>query len=60
MPRGKSDLKKILASLTTTCSKCGRVIQPSEIRRVNFELMICPECGVHFDAAKTKRGKQGE
>jgi predicted RNA-binding Zn-ribbon protein involved in translation (DUF1610 family) len=58
MPRGKIDIKKIQASLTTTCPKCGRIIQPSEIRRVNFELMICPECGVRFDAAKTKQGKQ--
>jgi predicted RNA-binding Zn-ribbon protein involved in translation (DUF1610 family) len=44
-PRGKIGLQKVHESLTTTCPKCGRIIQPSEIRRVNFEEMICPECG---------------
>ncbi len=41
-PRGKIHLQDILASLSVTCPKCGRVIQPAEIRRVNFEEMSLP------------------
>jgi hypothetical protein len=50
--RKKIDLKKIIDSLHTICPKCARVIEPHEIRRVNFEEMICPECGERFDAKK--------
>jgi predicted RNA-binding Zn-ribbon protein involved in translation (DUF1610 family) len=39
------NLEKVFASLNTTCPKCGKVISPSEIRRVSFDEMICPECG---------------
>ena len=52
--RKKINLQKVLASLNTTCPKCGRVIEPQEIRRVNFEEMICPECSERFDAAKAR------
>jgi predicted RNA-binding Zn-ribbon protein involved in translation (DUF1610 family) len=40
---------KVLASLNTTCTKCGRVIKPNEIMRVNFKEMVCPACGAIFD-----------
>jgi len=46
--RKKIDMQKVLACLNTICPKCGRVIEPQEIRRVNFEEMICPECGEAF------------
>ena len=52
--RKKIDLKKVLASLNTICPKCGWVIEPYEIRRVNFEEMVCPGCGERFDAKKPK------
>jgi len=38
--RKKIDLQNVLACLNTTCPKCGRVIEPQEIRSVNFELMV--------------------
>jgi predicted RNA-binding Zn-ribbon protein involved in translation (DUF1610 family) len=47
--RKKIDLQKVMAALHTTCPTCGRVIEPAEIQRVNFEEMISPECGGHFD-----------
>ena len=40
-PKGKISLEKIIASLNCTCPKCGRVIEPAETLRVNFEEMIC-------------------
>ena len=39
MPRGKIHLQDILASSLLLCPKCGKAIQPAEIRRVNFEEM---------------------
>jgi predicted RNA-binding Zn-ribbon protein involved in translation (DUF1610 family) len=44
----KINLDKVLASLNTTCQKCGYSIAPAEIRRVDFERVECPECGEHF------------
>jgi hypothetical protein len=52
--RKKIDLQKVLASLNTTCPKCGRVIEPQEIRRVNFKLKNCPGYGERFDAKKPR------
>jgi ribosomal protein S27AE len=31
----KMDHEKSFAALNTTCPKCGRIIEPQEIRRVN-------------------------
>jgi ribosomal protein S27AE len=50
--RKKIDYEKVFASLNTTCPKCGRVIEPQEIRRVSFEEMICPDCGERFAPIK--------
>jgi hypothetical protein len=47
--RKKLNLEKVLALLNTVCPKCGKVIQPSEIRRVGFDEMICP--GVARDSS---------
>ena len=52
--RKKIDLQSVLACLNTTCPKCGRVIEPQEIRRVNLEEMISPSCGERFDAKKPR------
>jgi ribosomal protein L32 len=39
---------KVQAALNTVCPKCGYVIPPGEIRRIDFELVKCPECGERF------------
>ena len=28
--------------MKTVCPTCSRIIEPAEIRRVNFEEMVCP------------------
>jgi ribosomal protein S27AE len=49
MPRSrKINLEKVLASLNTTCPKCGFAITPDQIKRVDFERMECPKCGERF------------
>ena len=50
----KIDLSKVCEALTTTCPKCGRVIQPSEVKRLNFEDMLCLACGSTFQPTKRK------
>jgi len=37
--------------MPTKCPKCGREIQPSEIRRVSFEDMACPTHQYERDAS---------
>jgi ribosomal protein S27AE len=44
----KINLAKVLASLNTTCEKCGYSIPPEEIRRIDSERMECPKCGERF------------
>jgi hypothetical protein len=44
----KINLEKVLAPMNTLCPKCGRVIQPAEIRRVSFDEIECPERGARF------------
>ena len=54
MPRKqKINLEKVLASLNTVCPKCECSITPDKIRRIDFERMICPECGERFKAGKS-------
>ena len=49
MPRAKKiDLEKVMACLDTLCPKCGRVITPAEVVRVDFERQRCPACGEVF------------
>jgi hypothetical protein len=38
----------VLASLNTTCPKCGFAITPDQVKRVDFERMECPKCGEKF------------
>jgi predicted RNA-binding Zn-ribbon protein involved in translation (DUF1610 family) len=54
MPRGKINLQKILASLNWTCPKCGRVIEPKDIKRVSWDEIECPECGNRFEPKREK------
>jgi ribosomal protein S27AE len=49
MPRArKINLEKVRASLDTVCPKCGSLILPAEVRRVDFERIECPICGERF------------
>jgi DNA-directed RNA polymerase subunit RPC12/RpoP len=55
VPRFKKiNLGKVKECLGTVCPKCGRVIEPAEIQRVNFEEIACPDCGSRFQAGKGK------
>jgi ribosomal protein L32 len=44
----KINHEKVQAALNTVCPKCGYVIPPGEIRRVDFSLVECPSCGERF------------
>ncbi len=44
----KIDLEKVQASLDAVCTKCGKVIPPAEVRRIDFERIECPVCGERF------------
>lgn len=49
MPRKqKINLEQVMASLNTVCTKCGCAITPDKIRRIDFEQIVCPECGERF------------
>jgi ribosomal protein S27AE len=49
MPRKqKIDRDKVNAVLNTQCPKCGYLIPPSQVARVDFEHVKCPECGERF------------
>jgi ribosomal protein L37AE/L43A len=52
MPKKKKiNLADVLASLHTTCPKCGCSIPPDRVRRIDFEQVVCPECGERFTPA---------
>jgi ribosomal protein L32 len=44
----KLNLEKVMASLNTVCPKCGCSITPDKIRRIDFQLVVCPDCGERF------------
>jgi predicted RNA-binding Zn-ribbon protein involved in translation (DUF1610 family) len=44
----KINLDEVQASLDKVCPKCGRVIPPAEVRRIDFEHIECPVCGERF------------
>jgi predicted RNA-binding Zn-ribbon protein involved in translation (DUF1610 family) len=49
MPRArKINLEKVRASLDAVCPKCGKLISPAQVRRIDFERIECPECGEQF------------
>jgi hypothetical protein len=41
----KINLEKVLASLDAVCPKCGGLISPAHVRRIDFERIECPVCG---------------
>ena len=50
MQRNKINRAKVLAALTTVCPSCGFSISPAEVVRVDMQRMVCPKCGLLFDA----------
>jgi len=42
------NLEKVQASLDAVCPKCGKVITPAEVQRIDFERIECPACGEWF------------
>ena len=44
----KIDRAKVAAALTNYCTKCGHAIPPDKIQRIDFERMVCPNCGERF------------
>jgi DNA-directed RNA polymerase subunit RPC12/RpoP len=49
MPRSrKINLEKVQASLDAACPKCGRMIPPADVRRIDFDRIECPMCGERF------------
>jgi predicted RNA-binding Zn-ribbon protein involved in translation (DUF1610 family) len=49
MPKSrKVNLEKVQAFLGVICPKCGDIISPAQIRRVDFEHIVCPVCGERF------------
>jgi hypothetical protein len=59
MPRSrKLNLDKVRASLDAVCPKCGGLISPAEVRRIDFERIESPVCGEQFapSASKVRAG----
>jgi hypothetical protein len=50
--RKKIDMEKVRASLNIICPKCGRIIEPQDIKRVSWEEILCPDVGNRFDVRK--------
>jgi hypothetical protein len=49
MPRSrKINLEKVRESLDKLCPKCGCLISPAQVRRIDFERIKCPVCGERF------------
>jgi hypothetical protein len=49
MPRSrKINREKVQASLDKVCPKCGALISPAEVRRIDFERIECSVCGERF------------
>jgi hypothetical protein len=44
----KIHLTAVRACLDMVCTKCGYLIPPAEIRRIDFETVRCPACGEKF------------
>ena len=54
--RKKLNLEKVRASLDAVCPKCGGLIPPAEVRRVDFERIECPVCGERFAPSPRRSG----
>ena len=46
--RRSSDVARIRASTDTKCPHCGALIEPKDYKRVDWEHLECPQCGVRF------------
>jgi predicted RNA-binding Zn-ribbon protein involved in translation (DUF1610 family) len=46
--RKKINLEKVRASLDAVCPKCGTLITPAQVRRIDFERIECPLCREQF------------
>ena len=44
----KIHLEKVMGALNTVCPKYWCSISPDRIPRIDFERMVCPECGERF------------
>jgi len=56
MPRKqKIDRARVNASLNTLCPKCGYSIPPSQVARVDFQRIECPNCRERFTPGKDAR-----
>jgi hypothetical protein len=44
--RAKINLEKVRAWLDTVCPKCGGLIPPAGVRRIDFERIECPVRGL--------------
>jgi hypothetical protein len=44
----KINLERVRASLDKVCPKCGSLIPPAEVRRIDFERIECQMCGERF------------
>jgi hypothetical protein len=50
----KINLERVRASLDAVCPKCGALIPPAEVRRIDFERIECPLCGEKICAQALK------
>jgi hypothetical protein len=46
--RKKINLETVQASLDAVCPRCGKLIPPAEVRRIDFERIECPVSGEQF------------
>jgi hypothetical protein len=46
--RKKINFEEVLASLDKVCPKCGALLSPADVRRIDFERIECPVCGEQF------------
>jgi predicted RNA-binding Zn-ribbon protein involved in translation (DUF1610 family) len=53
----KINLAKVQASLDAVCPKCGGLISPAQIRRIDFERIECPVCGERFAPSPSRLGQ---
>jgi hypothetical protein len=57
MPRSrKIDQTKIQASLDAQCPKCGELIPPAKVKRVDFDRMRCPSVETYSRREKPSSG----
>jgi predicted RNA-binding Zn-ribbon protein involved in translation (DUF1610 family) len=53
--RKKINLGKVKASLSILCPQCGHEIAPAELRRFDFNKVLCPKCKAIFAPGLSRR-----